>query len=213
MREARTQARSFAATALSKRLTLNEHVAALAPPVGSQPARGLLVVAGGFGARIGADRDRLELLWPASLLAVQTIIESTQVSQRDERQTWLDWEFGVHGKSLGEALFLPASMLVWYVEFEVLQALGLRSGCTVPPSDDAHWNQLLDDLAGTVPPTVHWLDRPADETARLLMHAVLNAEIAGNSQGKCFLRICSNQSASLAPSADSRSTASAGVIS
>lgn len=199
------------AAVLSRRLVLNEQVATLAPPFGDQSARGLLVVAGGFGTRIGTDRDRTELLWPASLLQLQTTIESTRVSQRAERQTWLDWEFGVHGKSPGEALFLPASMLVWYVEFEVLQALGLCSACTVPSSDDARWNDLLDDLSEAVPPTIHWLDRPADETARLLMHSVLNAEVAGNSQGRCFLRICSNQAANPDPSSGSRATSSAGV--
>ena len=213
MLDAPIEPRSSPAAVLSRRLVLNEHVATLAPPFGDQSARGLLVVAGGFGARIGTDRDRTELLWPASLLKLQTTIESTRVSQRAERQTWLDWEIGVHGKSPGEALFLPASMLVWYVEFEVLQALGLSSAGTVPSSDDARWNDLLDDLAAAVPPTIHWLDRPADETARLLMHAVLNAEIAGNSQGKCFLRICSNHSASPAPIGGSRPTASAGVTS
>lgn len=198
---------------LARRLVPNEHVAVLAPPFGNQLARGLLIVAGGFGARIGADRDRTELLWPASLREVQASIEALRASQIAERQTWLDWEPGVHGKSIGEALFLPASMLVWYIEFEVLEALGLHAAHNVPVGDATRWNEMLDELSEAVPPTIHWLDRPADETARLLMHSILNAEIAGNSQGKCFLRICSNHSANPAPSKGSRPTSSAGVTS
>lgn len=184
MLDAPIEAGSSLAAVLSKRLVPNEHVAVLAPAAGNHRARGLLVVGGGFGARIGVDRDRTELLWPASLLDVQTTIETLHAAQRAERQTWLDWEPSVHGTSLREALFLPESMLVWYVEFDVLEALGLSAAGIAPNSDDAAWNHLLDDLSEAVPPIIRWLDRPADETARLLMYSVLNAEVAGNSQGR-----------------------------
>lgn len=211
MRDARTETRPSAATVLAKRLVLNEYVAALAPPFGNQRARGLLVIGGGFGARIGADRNRTELLWPASLREVQAAIDTLTAWEAAERQTWLDWEPAVHGTSPTEALFAPASMLVWYLEFEVLEALGVRGGRAAPRPDDPTWNQLLDDVASTVPPAVHWLDRPSEETARLLVHSILNAEIAGNSQGRCFLRISSNQSASAALSSGIRSTDSSGA--
>ena len=213
MLDAPIEPRSSPAAVLSRRLVLNEHVATLAPPFGNQRARGLLVIGGGFGARIGADRNRTELLWPASLREVQAAIDTLTAWEAAERQTWLDWDPAVHGTSPTEALFAPASMLVWYLEFEVLEALGVRGGRVAPRPDDPTWNQLLDDVASTIPPAVHWLDRPSEETARLLVHSILNAEIAGNSQGKCFLRICSNQSASAAPSGGSCPTASAGVTS